>query len=110
MKTQELAEILEEKGFRKDKQNSGYNYTLCIDHIDLICYIEPEVSVEFVSVYKWSNNKVKGTYSLSVKELAMTKDSIPTLFRKTKENMPREIGLEVDSHLELEKVIDKVFD
>ena len=109
MKTQELREILEAKGFHGKEKDSGFHYSKTLEHIKLICYIEPEVEVQFVTQYRWKNNDVKGTYNISVKELGYTKLSVPQLFRMTKENLPAKIGLSVDTHKEVDEVIDRVF-
>jgi len=109
MEIQELERILKERGFEAEKLDSGYNYTNSIEHISLICYIEPDIEVEFITIYQWNNNEVKGTHNLSMKELNQSQDSVETLFRKTKNNMPQHIGEFTDTHKEVENAILKIF-
>jgi len=110
MKIEELGNILKEKGFTEEKMDSGYNYTLEAGHIKLICYIEPGMDVEFVSIYHWSNNDVKGTYNIPVNQLLGYNGQAITLFRKTKNNLPQRIGLTTDTHEELEHTLLKIFE
>lgn len=110
MKTQELENYLKEKGFNEEKLDTGCNYTKTIGHIELTSYVEPDVEVEFVAVYRWKNNDVKGTYNVSMKQLQLDKESIASLFRKTKNNMPQRIGERVDTHEELENAIRATFE
>lgn len=109
MKTQELAEFLVQKGFTEEPLDSGCNYTYRKDHIKLICYIEPGIDIQFVTIYKWNNNDVKGTYDISIDKLRIDSDSVATMFRKTKGNLPQRIGEKVDTHEEAEKVFEEIF-
>lgn len=109
MKTQEIIEILEEKGFNQKEKDSGIYFSKTMGHIKLICYIEPDVEVEFISLYRWKNNDVKGTYNISVHNLLYTKETVPEMFRKTKENLPQRIGDCADTHKELEETIEYIF-
>ncbi len=72
--------------------------------------MEPGIEVEFVSIYRWNDNDVKGTYNILTDHLVGYKGDVATLFRKTKENLPQYIGETIDTHAELEKVIRDVFD
>jgi len=109
MKMQELAAALKGRGFEEDKLDSGCNYTKKSGHIELICYLEPEVDVEFVIYYRWSNNDVKGTYNVPLTELNFGHESIISYFRKAKDSMPLYIGNTVDVHEEVENVIERTF-
>lgn len=109
MKVQELREILEEKAFNQKEKDSGIYFSKTMDHIKLICYIEPEVEVQFITLYRWKNNDVKGTYNIPVRELGFTKHTVAGLFKMTKENLPPKIGLCVDTHKEVDEVIDRIF-
>ncbi|GEM_PF-1505480 len=109
MKSQELAQILIDNGFLEESMDTGCNYSKTAGPIKLICYIEPVIDVQFVSIYSWKNNDVKGTHNVSMTELNMGKDSVVTMFRKTKNNLPQFIGEKIDTHIELEKAIDEIF-
>lgn len=109
MKVEELREVLIVNGFTGEKLDSGYNYTIEAGYIKLICYIEPGMDVEFISIYRWNNNDVKGTYTISVNQLLGYKDNVATLFRKTKTNLPQWIGLTTDTHVVLETTIQEIF-
>lgn len=109
MKVEELKSTLKEKGFKEEEQDTGMKYSFESGKVELICYIEPEVEVEFISLYRWDNNEVKGTHNLSINELAQTKDSVKTLLRKTKNNIPEYIGEKINVHAELDDVINKLF-
>lgn len=109
MESQELMQILKQHGFEENKLDTGCNYTHSSGHIELICYIETGVEVQFVSIYRWKNNDVKGTHNISIAGLKLDKESVATLFRKTKANMPQYIGVTIDTHVELEKAIDDIF-
>lgn len=109
MNIQELKNLLKEKGFKEENQDTGIKYTFTNGNVELICYVEPNVEIEFISLYKWDNNEVKGTHNISASNFAYTKDSVPTLFRKTKNNMPRQIGEKIDAHSEIDKAIDLLF-
>lgn len=108
MNIQELENLLKDKGFEEKKQDTGMEYTLTDGHVKLICYVEPGVEVEFISLYRWKNNEVKGTYNLSVKDMEWTKDSVQTMFRKTKNNIPQHIGETIDVHEEVERVVNRL--
>jgi len=109
MKTQELESYLKEKGFTEGSLDSGCNYIYDAGHIELICYVETGIEVEFLTIYRWNNNDVKGTYNIPVAELERTKDSVETMFRKTKNNLPQRIGETIDTHQAAEEVFEKVF-
>lgn len=109
MKTQELIETLEERAFDEKKKDSGIYFSKTMGHIKLICYIEPNVEAEFISLYRWDNNDVKGTYNISIRDLGYTKDTVADLFKKTKEQLPQQIGLCVDTHAEIDRVIEYIF-
>jgi len=109
MKVQEIIQMLEEKGFNHKEKDSGLHFSKTIEPIKLICYIEPDVEVQFITYYRWNNNDVKGTYNISVRELSYTKSSLPELFKMTKENLPQQVGCCVDTHAEVDKVIDAIF-
>ncbi|WP_156032925.1 hypothetical protein [Prevotella sp. 10(H)] len=103
-----IENLLKEKNFKEEKVDTGIRYTLESGNIELICYVEPNVEVNFISLYKWKNNDVKGTYNLTIQELRLTKDTLQTMFRKTKNNMPEHVGETVNVHQELDKVIDEI--
>lgn len=109
MRPQELAELLIENGFKEEKLDSGCNYTKKVGPIEFISYIEPDIEVEFISIYKWDNNDVKGTYNIPLDKLRYDKESVATIFRKTKNNLPQYIGEKIDTHRELEKAIEDTF-
>ncbi|MDR2954671.1 MAG: hypothetical protein LBV43_06290 [Prevotella sp.] len=109
MNIRELESFLKEKGFVEEKQDSGIIYKIEKDHVELICYIEPGIEVEFISRYRWKNNEVKGTHNISEDELLHVRDSVKVLFKKTKNNLPQYIGEKTDTHNEVEKVIDRIF-
>lgn len=109
MKTQELAEILIQHGFIEEALDSGCNYTQTFGHIELICYIEPGIDIQFITLYSWNNNDVKGTYNISIDKLRIDSDSVATMFRKTKASLPQYIGEKVDTHIETEKAIEEAF-
>jgi len=108
MDIKELESTLNEKGFKEEKQDTGIRYTISDDHVELICYIEPNIEVEFISVYSWNRNDVKGTYNLSIDELKRTKNTVPVLFKKTKNNMPEYIGETTNVHKEVDVAIEKL--
>jgi len=108
MNLEELKTTLTEKGFEEQEQDTGIQFTLTDGHIELTCYIEPAVEVEFISLYRWKNNDVKGTYNVTAKELPLTKDTVLTMFRKTKNNMPEYVG-ETNVHTEVDAVLEKIF-
>lgn len=109
MKIQELTNLLTEKEFKEEKQDTGVEYTLVDGNVKLICYVEPNVEIEFISLYRWNNNQVKGTHNISTQDFSFTKDTIPTLFRKTKNNMPKQIGESINTHKEIDALIDRLF-
>lgn len=105
MKVQALEKALRKSGFNEDKLDSGCNYIKTVGHIIFMCYVEPDIEVEFIIVYQWDNNDVKGTYNMSLKELSMSNESLETYFRKAKKNIPQYIGEFIDTHEEIEKAI-----
>ncbi|NDV83544.1 hypothetical protein [Bacteroides sp. 51] len=109
MKVQELTDALKAADFKQEPLDSGCNYTKETGHISLICYIEPNMVAEFISIYHWNNNDVKGTYNITIKDLDRSNDSVEVFFRKTKNTMPQYIGESADTHEQLEKAIEKVF-
>jgi len=109
MSTQELHDILIRAGFKEEKLDSGLNYSKRINHIELICYVEPNINIAFMSIYKWNNNDVKGTHNLSMTEFGRNRDSISSDFKKTLDNMPEFIGEKINVHQEVRKVIDDTF-
>jgi len=109
MKIQELTDALKEAGFNQEELDSGCNFTKKAGHISLICYIEPEMDVEFISIYHWNKNDVKGTYNISMKSLSRSNEPIKEFFRNTKNNLPQQVGDFVDTHDELDKVIENLF-
>jgi len=110
MKTRELEEYLKEKGFKEDPLDTGCNYKYSTDHIELICYVETGIDIQFIAIYKWKNNDVKGTFNMTTDELKFTDLPVASIFRKTKNNMPQRIGDSIDTHKELEKVIQEIFE
>jgi len=109
MKVQELSDILKDKGFEQEPLDSGYNYSKKAGHISLYCYIEPNMGVEFISIYHWNNNDVKGTYNISIDDLNRSKESVEALFKKTKGSMPQHIGEFIDTHELLDITIERIF-
>lgn len=109
MNTQKLNDILIKAGFRKEKLDSGFNYSKKVNHIELICYVEPNINIAFMSIYRWNDNDVKGTYNLSMTGFDRDKDSISSVFKKTLDNMPEFIGENINVHQEVKTVIDDTF-
>jgi len=109
MKVQELKDILVGKGFDEEKLDTGYNYRKVIDHIELVCYIEPQIDIAFISLYKWNNNEVKGVYKASLIELSRVEKSVQTFFEKTLDDMPLYIGSKINLHSEVKAAIDSTF-
>lgn len=109
MDIQELEKTLKERGFQEEKQDTGMKYTVSDDHIQFICYIEPNIEVQFISLYKWQRNEVKGTHNITIDELKRTKDSVTTLFKKTKNNMPEFVGENSNTHKEIDAAIENLF-
>jgi len=109
MKTEDIERILKEKGFQGEKLDSGYSHTIENGPIKLICYVEPGMEVEFVSIYSWNDNDVKGTYNIPINKLLGYNGTLADLFRKTKNNLPQRIGVSIDTHVELEKAIETIF-
>ncbi|MDU1904568.1 MAG: hypothetical protein E6772_07270 [Dysgonomonas sp.] len=108
MRTEELKDILIKKGFREERQDTGWNYTKQVNNIELICYIEPDIEAAFIIMYRWNNNDEKGVFRLSKKELETNKDTIAELFRNSYQNMPRYIGETINLHAEIEDTIESV--
>jgi len=105
----ELEELLKAYGFKEEQQDTGCGYTRTVGPIELICYVEPGIDIMFTTIYSWDNNDVKGDYNISMKELRYDKDSLVTMFRKTRNNLPQYIGDKTDTHAELEKALTVVF-
>lgn len=112
MNIQELKELLLEKGFREEKVDTGFNYTQTVGHVELTCYIEPNIDIAFIAVYKWNDNDVKGTHNVSMYELARSIFSVSSAFKHTTDRMPRYIGLPpegIDLHAAIINTIDEIF-
>lgn len=109
MNIQDIKELLKEKGFKEEKQDTGVKYSFTDGDVELIAYIEPDIEIEFISLYRWQHNEVKGAQNISVSDLSRTKDSVATLFKKTKNNLPQHIGEKIDTHTEIDRVIDNLF-
>jgi len=109
MKTEELKDILIKKGFREERQDTGWNYTRQVNNIELMCYIEPDIEAAFIIIYRWNNNDEKGVFRLSKKELETNRDAISGLFKNSYHNMPRYIGEAINLHSEIENAIKLVF-
>jgi hypothetical protein len=110
MKVQELSQTLRDKGFSEEKQDTGFIYKKKEKHIELICYIEPGIDIDFITLYKWKNNDVKGQHTIPVNDFERSKDSVSTTFKKTLDNMPEYIGDTVNTHHEVRKMIEDIFD
>jgi len=106
MKIQDLKDLLIERGFKEEKLDTGINYSKTIDHIELICYIEPGINVSFICLYKWNDNEIKGTYDLPINQLGSGSVTLSALFERAVKDMPRYIGENIDVHAEMERVID----
>lgn len=109
MKIIELKGILKKKGFVEEKFDTGINYTKSIDHVTLICYIEPDIDVAFISVYKWKNNDLKGTYNVPVNRLNHLENEITTFFERTIDDIPHCVGEKTDVHVEIQHAIQEAF-
>lgn len=109
MEIGKLHSALTEAGFREEKMDTGINYSISLNHIELICYYEPNIELQFVSIYKWNDNDVKGTYNIPVQRFHFDKDSVPQLFEKTLGNMPEYIGDKANTHIEVRKAIEEIF-
>lgn len=110
MTSEELSKILKSCGFKEEQSGTGSNFEKTIGHVVLICYIEPGMQVDFISLYKWNNNDVKGTHNVSVKELEQNKETVSTLFKKTLSDMPEYIGDTVNAHEEVRTAINLTFE
>lgn len=106
----ELEGLLVAYGFKEMRQDTGCGYTRTVGPVELICYVEPGIDIVFTTIFSWDDNDVKGDYNVSVKELKNDKDSLVTMFRKTKNNLPQYIGEDIDTHKELEAALRVVFD
>ena len=96
-------------GFKKEKKNSGYFYSKISENIELMCFIEYNIKIYFISIYKWNNNRVRGSYCISSEILKDYPDFASSLFLKTLQNMPQYIGKEINVHEEVSKFIDETF-
>lgn len=92
MKIQELEDTLIEKGFSETKLDTGINYSKKINNIELVCYIEPEIEIQFSTTYKWNDNEIKGAYDISITELNYGGHSPSSLFMSTLNKMPHYVG------------------
>ncbi|HCO66752.1 MAG TPA: hypothetical protein DIT04_03215 [Dysgonomonas sp.] len=112
MTSKQINDILLYKGFEEKKLDTGFNYTKKIEHIELVCYIEPDINVSFTTLYRWNDNEIKGAYDIPVKDLNMHGIDIDLLFKRAVKDMPRYIGTKesgVDVHAQVESVIDQIF-
>jgi len=113
MKVQQLSDTLAVAGFKEEKLDTGYNFTKIVNHIELVCYIEPDINVAFTTIYKWQSNEVKGTYVVSMKEFERNDNTADSFFKKAVAEMPESIGLKseggLDIHHEVKTVIDETF-
>lgn len=108
MKLENLKETLLNKGFAEEKIDTGISYSKEINNIKLVCYIEPNIRISFISIYDWSNNEVKGTYDVLMTDLGKIKNSAFLLFMKTLKNMPEYVG-EKDVHTQIKYAINNTF-
>ncbi len=109
MTIEELKERLTEKGFQASEQDSGIKYDNFQGQVELICYIEPEIRVQFISYFRWDNNEVKGTYDLTLNQLKAETATLAHLFKRTLANMPECIGDKADAHIEVAEAMYEVF-
>lgn len=109
MKARQLQALLISNGFREERQDSGYNYTKTAGHIELECYIEPNIEIEFITFYKWKNNEIKGRYNISVKDLEKKDFTIKQLFLNTLQDIPKYVGDTVDVHSDVATVVNDLF-
>ena len=96
-------------GFKKEKKNTGYIYSKTIGNIELICFIESNVKLYFISIYRWNDNRVRGSYCISSEDIEDCPDFSLFMFKKTIHNMPRYIGREIDVHSEIIETINETF-
>lgn len=96
-------------GFVKENRNTGSIYSKIYGNIELFCFIEHNIKLYFVSIYKWNDNKVRGSYYISQEGLKDCPDFSSYLFEKTVQNMPRYIGKDIDVHREILKAINEIF-
>ena len=108
MKVQALENTLKNSGFQEDPLDSGCNYIKKVGHITFICYVEPGIEVEFIVIYQWKNNDVKGAHNISLNELSRSHQPIETFFRLAKNDMPPYVGEFTDTHDEVEKAIGTI--
>jgi len=108
MKLENLKETLLDKGFMEEKVDTGIRYSKELNNVKLICYIEPNISISFISLYDWSNNEIKGTYDVPMERLGSIKSSAFLLFMKTLKNMPEFVG-EKDVHTQVKYSINNAF-
>lgn len=107
MRIEQLEKNLSDKGFKKEHLDTGIEYAKEIDHIQLICYIEPNINIAITTIYKWKNNDVKGGFTVSYPQLERV-ESVTTLFKETLSDMPEYVG-ERNIHIDIRKTIDKIF-
>lgn len=110
MKLEELQETLSNKGFEEEKQDTGIRYIKTSGNLDFICYIEPGIEIEFISIYNWNDNNVKGTFNLSVKEMNTYDRTVASLFMRTKNNIPEYIGEKINVHSEINNAVNNIFE
>jgi len=113
MDTKQINDNLIYKGFIEKRLDTGFNYTKQVNHnIELICYVEPNISVSFITVYKWNDNEIKGYYDITVKELEGLGPDLDVLFKKAVKDMPKYLGDKKTGlriHPAMEAAIDEAF-
>ena len=109
MKVQQLNDALLENGFEEQKVDTGFLYKKTVNHIELVCYIEPQIDIAFTTIYNWDDNSVKGVYKASLIELSRGNASASLFFKKAMADMPRFIGEEINVHADVEDVINRTF-
>jgi len=115
MKIDELTDILKSKGFEEKKKDSGCEYSKKQGHVELLCYVEPKMGVQFVAFYRWEEdgwgeNGVKGTYDITIDKLKRDSEPISLIFKRTLSDMPECIGDKANAHSEVKKVIEELLD
>ncbi|MDR2947749.1 MAG: hypothetical protein LBV71_00945 [Prevotella sp.] len=95
--------------FKKEEKNTSCVYNKIVGNVELICFIERNMKLYFISIYRWNNNRLRGSYKITSSELKNCPDFASTLFKKTIDNVPRFIGDKIDIHVEIVKAIDETF-
>lgn len=96
-------------GFKKENRNTGYVYNRIYENMELVCFIEQNIRLYFFIIYRWDNNRVRGSYCISAEDLKNYPDFASFLFKNALRNMPRCIGKEINVHNEILKMIKIVF-